>query len=104
MPRPQLETLSFNLVSHWLIASHSDMLALWLDTLKIAHDGRGCASSFPPCPEEAALREGVRTLLEKHEPELVAMYLNAFNEIDEVHWPKLQEIVQQEPRLQPAAA
>jgi len=104
LARPQLEVLSFNLISHWLIENHSDLLALWLDTLKIPHDGRGCANSFPPCPDEAVLRDGVKTLLEKYEPELVSMYLNAFNEIDEVHWPKLQEILSKEPRLQPAAA
>jgi hypothetical protein len=104
LAKPQLEALSFNLISHWLIENHSDLLGLWLDTLKIPHDGRGCANAFPPCPDEALLREGVKALLEKHEPELVSMYLNAFNEIDEVHWPKLAEILAQEPRLQPAAA
>jgi hypothetical protein len=104
LARPQLEALSFNLISHWLIENHSDLLALWLDTLKIPHDGRGCANSFPPCPDEAVLREGMKTLLDKYEPELVSMYLHAFNEIDEVHWQKLQDLLAHEPRLQPATA
>jgi hypothetical protein len=72
--------------------------------LKIPHDGRGAANSFPSCPDEALLRDGIRALLEKYEPELVSMYLHAFNEIDEVHWPKLQELLSQEPRLQTTTA
>jgi hypothetical protein len=97
---PQMEVLSFNLVSTWLIEEQRPMLCAWLDSLGIAHGENGCADDFPPEPPAAKLRAGVDTLLAKFDPLLVSIYLRAFNQIDETHWAALDEIIGTEPRLQ----
>lgn len=96
---PQMEVLSFNLISTWLIETQTPMLCAWLDALGIPHGENGCADEFPPPPEAAAIKKAVDTLLEKFDPTLVAVYLRAFNCIDETHWPVLDEIIAGDPRL-----
>lgn len=99
LSRPQLEALSFNILSTWLVDNHAPMLCAWLDALGIAHDEVGCANSFNPVPDKAALQKAVDTLLKTYDATLVAIYLNAFNEIDEVRWPALTEVLGSDDRL-----
>jgi hypothetical protein len=104
LSHPQMEVLSFNILSTWLIETQTPMLCAWLDSLGIAHGDNGCADNFPPEPPAAKLRAGVDTLLAKFDPTVVAIYLRSFNMIDETQWPALDEIVRTDARLQPAAA
>jgi hypothetical protein len=104
---PQMEVLSFNIVSTWLIEEQRPMLCAWLDSLGIAHGDNGCADDFPPEPSAEKLRAGVDTLLGRFDPLIVSVYLRAFNQIDETHWTALDEILKSDPRLTltvPAAA
>jgi len=101
--RPEMEVLSFNLLSTWLIEDQRPMLCAWLDSLGIEHGENGCADTFPPEPSKEALRQGVEGLLGKFDPVIVGIYLRTFNQIDETRWPALDEIVRTEPRLQPQA-
>jgi hypothetical protein len=104
LARPEMEVLSFNLLSTWLIETQRPMLCAWLDALGIEHGENGCADNFPPEPEAALLKKGVDLLLEKFEPQIVGVYLRTFNQIDETKWTALDEILRTEPRLQPKAA
>lgn len=107
LAHPQMEALSFNILSTWLIETQVPMLCAWLDSLGIAHGDNGCADNFPPEPSAAKLRAGVDTLLAKFDPLIVGIYLRSFNMIDETQWPALDEILRTEPKLQlavPAAA
>jgi len=97
--RPEMEVLSFNLISTWLIETQTPMLCAWLDALGIAHGPNGCADDFPEAPSAAAIKQGIDTLVEKFDPTLVAVYLRAFNCIDETHWPALDELLATDPRL-----
>ncbi len=99
LSRPQLEALSFNILSTWLVDTQVPMLCAWLDSLGIAHDEIGCANSFEPVPDKAALQKAIDGLLKGFDPVHVAIYLNAFNEIDEVHWPALGELLASDARL-----
>src|SRR5271168_1805322 len=63
--RPEMEVLSFNLLSSWLIESERPMLCAWLDALGIEHGANGCADSFRPEPDTALLKKSVNVLLEK---------------------------------------
>ena len=101
--RPEMEVLSFNLLSAWLIETQRPMLCAWLDALGIEHGENGCADTFPPQPDAALLKKGVDVLLEKFPPQIVGVYLRTFNQIDETRWPALDEILSAEPRLQPKA-
>jgi len=97
--RPEMEVLSFNLVSTWLIDTQTPMLCAWLDALGIAHGDNGCADEFPEQPDPALLKKGVDTLLAKFDPTVVSIYLRAFNCIDETHWPALDDLLVTDPRL-----
>jgi hypothetical protein len=97
--RPEMEVLSFNVVSTWLIETQTRMLCAWLDSLGIAHGENGCADEFPPEPDAALIKKSVDVLLEKFDPTLVAVYLRAFNCIDETHWPVLDQILAVDLRL-----
>ena len=101
LARPEMEVLSFNILSSWLIETQRPMLCAWLDALGIEHGDNGCADTFPPEPAVALLKKGVDTLLEKFDPQIVTVYLRTFNQIDETQWPALDEILRTEARLQP---
>jgi hypothetical protein len=103
LARPEMEVLSFNLLSAWLIESQRPMLCAWLDALGIKHGDNGCADSFPPQPDAAALKKGVELLLQQFDSRIVSVYLRTFNQIDETQWPALDEILSNEPRLQSKA-
>lgn len=96
---PEMEVLSFNLLSTWLIESQRPMLCAWLDSLHIEHGENGCADHFPPEPDAAALKKGVDTLLETFDATIVSVYLRTFNCIDETHWARLDEILSKDKRL-----
>jgi hypothetical protein len=104
LARPEMEVLSFNLLSAWLIDAQRPMLCMWLDSLGIEHGANGCADAFPPQPDAAALRNGVDVLLGQFDPQIVGVYLRTFNQIDETQWPVLDEILSSDPRLQPKPA
>jgi len=104
LARPEMEVLSFNLLSTWLIETQRPMLCAWLDSLGIEHGDNGCADNFPPQPDAVALKKGVDVLLKQFDPQSVGVYLRTFNQIDETQWPALDEILRTEPRLQPKAA
>ncbi len=104
LSRPEMEVLSFNLFSAWLIETQRPMLCAWLDALGIEHGENGCADNFPPEPSATVLKKGVDILLEKFDPLIVGVYLRAFNQIDETQWPALDEIIRTDPRLQLKAA
>ena len=103
LARPEMEVLSFNIISTWLIDSQRPMLCAWLDSLGIEHGENGCADTFPPQPNAALLKKGVDLLLKQFDPQIVSIYLRCFNQIDETQWTALDEIIHNEPRLQPKA-
>ena len=97
--RKQNESVAANLLQIWLVQRHSPMLCDFLDSLGIKHDDNGTVDQMPPQPEKAALEAAVIALLEKYEPPIVAVYLHAFQALDETGWPLLNEIIAAEPRL-----
>lgn len=103
LARPEMEVLSFNLLSAWLIDSQRPMLCAWLDALGIKHGVNGCADTFPLEPSADLLKKGVDVLLEKFDPQIVGVYLRTFNQIDETRWTALDEILTTDKRLQSKA-
>jgi hypothetical protein len=108
--RKQNEPVAANLLQIWLVSRHSAMLCDFLDSLGIKHDDNGTVDNIPAPPEKPALETAVQGLLAKYDPAMVAIYLNAFQALDENGWPVLDEIIAAEPKLklggdvQPAAA
>ena len=83
----------------WLLKKHKQMLVDFLDALGIAHQ-EGVVEDLPPAMDDAKVRAAVEALLAKYPPEAVAVYLHAFNEMNEVEWPNLKAMLDSDPRLQ----
>jgi|SRR5208337_1524315 len=99
LARPALELVAGNLLRTWLLKKHKQMLADFLDALGIAHQ-EGVVEDLPPAMDDAKVRAAVEGLLAKYPPEAVAVYLHAFNEMNEVEWPNLKAMLDSDPRLQ----
>jgi hypothetical protein len=101
--RKQNEHFAANLLQIWLVSRHAAMLCDFLDSLGIAHDSNGTVEEMPAQPEKPTLEAAVAGLLEKYDPAIVAMYVNAFQALDDTGWPRLGEIIAADPRLQLSA-
>jgi hypothetical protein len=99
LARPALDMVTSNLLRTWLLKKHKQMLADFLDGLGIAHQ-EGVVEDLPATIDEAKLRAAVEALITKYPPEAVAVYLHAFNEMNEVEWPGLRTMLDSDPRLQ----
>jgi hypothetical protein len=99
LSRPSLDAVTGNLVRTWLLKKYKSMLCDFLDALHITHK-EGVVEDLPATMEDENLRAAVETLVTKYPPEVVAVYLNAFNDMNEVNWPNLKTILEADKRLQ----
>jgi hypothetical protein len=99
LSRPALDLITGNLIRSWLLKKYQRMLTDFLDSLGIAHKD-GVVDNLPETMEDAKLHAAVDVLLGKYPPEVVAVYLNAFNDMNEVSWPNLKTMLEGNPRLQ----
>lgn len=81
LTRPALEMVTANLIRTWLLKKHNGVLTDFLDSLGIQHK-EGVVDDLPETMDEAKLRTAVDGLLAKHPPEVVAVYLNAFQDMN----------------------
>ena len=99
LTRPALEAVAGNLIRTWLLKKHKSMLVDFLNALGIQNND-GVVDDLPKSMDDAKLRTAVDTLLGKYPPEAVAVYLNAFNGMNEANWPNLKTILENDSRLQ----
>ena len=99
LSRPALDMVAGNLIRAWLLKKHKTMLADYLDALGIAHE-EGVVEQIPPTMDDAKLRAAVDALVAKYPLETVAVYLHAFNEMNEQEWPNLSAMLNSDPHLQ----
>ena len=94
------ESVSAHLLQIWFVSGHSKLLCDFLDALGISHDENGTIEQTPPAPEKAALRSAIDGLVQKHDPALVAVYMHAFQALDDSGgWPSLEELLAEDERL-----
>jgi len=93
------EDLAVQLFQVWLLGAHGEMICDFLDLLEIKHDGKGVVDDLPPEPTREALTEAIGKLLEKHSREVVAIYLHAFQAMDQTGWSTLDEILSADSRI-----
>jgi hypothetical protein len=103
LTRPHLDIAAGTLLRTWLVKKHSAMLVDFLNALGIANEN-GVVENLPDTVDDAKLKAAVDTLLAKHPPEAVAVYLNAFNGMNEANWPNLKTLLEADTRLQLGAA
>ena len=99
LSRPALDLVTGNLIRAWLLKKHKALLADYLDALGIKHE-EGVVEDIPATMDDAKLNAAVDALLAKYPPETVAVYLHAFNEMNEQEWPNLTAMLNSDPRLQ----
>ena len=99
LSRPTLDVFTANLIRSWLLKKHNTMLVDFLNALAIPHKD-GVVEDLPASMDDAKLRQAVDALLAKYPPETVAVYMHAFNDMNEVNWPNLKTMLESDPRLQ----
>ena len=99
LARPSLDMVTGNLIRSWLLKKYNSMLCDFLNALGITHK-EGVVEDLPAEMDDAKLRAAVEALVAKYPGEVVGVYLNAFNEMNEVNWPNLKTILEADKRLQ----
>ena len=93
------DAIAAHLLQIWLVKRHAPLLCDFLDGLGIKHDETGTIESLPAQPTKETLEKVIDGLLQKHDPELIAIYLHAFQALDDTGWTNLDEILQGDGRL-----
>lgn len=93
------DDLTMQLLQIWLLGAQREMICEFLDSLGIEHDGKGVVDNLPAAPSRDRLNETISKLLEKRSPEAVALYLHAFQAMDETGWSVLDEILATDARI-----
>lgn len=99
LARPALEAVSGNLLRAWLVKKYKSMLVDFLNSLGIENE-EGVVEDLPPSMDDEKLKAAVELLLSKYPPEAVAVYLHAFNDMNEANWPNLKTMLESDSRLQ----
>jgi hypothetical protein len=93
------DDLAVQLLQIWLLGEYREMICDFLDLLGIKHDGKGVVDDLPPEPPREVLTQTITKLLEKYHREIVAVYLHAFQAMDETGWSTLGEVLSADPRV-----
>jgi hypothetical protein len=99
LTKPALEAATSNLLRGWLLKKQTAMLGDFLNSLGIPHK-EGVVEQLPDKMEDEKLKAALDTLLAKYPKEAVAVYLHAFNSMNETNWPNLNSLLDTDPRLQ----
>jgi hypothetical protein len=99
LAKPFLEQAAGGLIRVWLVKKQRAMLVDFLTALAIPHN-EGVVDDLPKEMDDAKLKSAVDALLAKYPPESVALYLNAFNDMNEASWANLKTMLETDARLQ----
>ncbi len=99
LTRPSLDVAAATLIRTWLLKKHKAMLVDFLNALEIKNED-GVVEDLPETMDDAKLKTAVDGLLAKYPTEVVAVYLNAFDDMNEVSWPGLGKLLAEDSRLQ----
>jgi hypothetical protein len=99
LTRPSLDLAAATLIRTWLLKKYKAMLVDFLTALEIKHDD-GVVENLPETMDDAKLKSAVDGLLAKYPAEVVAVYLNAFNDMNEVNWANLATLLVEDKRVQ----
>lgn len=97
--KPGLDMLAANLLRAWLVKKYKAMLMDYLNALEIKNE-EGVVEGLPASVDDTKLKAAVESLLGKYPHEVVAVYLNAFNDMNEANWPNLKALLENDTRLQ----
>ncbi len=99
LSKPHLDEAAGAFIRAWLVKKHVVVLADFMNALEIPNEN-GVVEDLPAAMDDAKLRAGVELLLGKYPHEVVAVYLNAFNDMNATGWANLKALLEADPRLQ----
>jgi hypothetical protein len=99
LTRPSMDVVAGTLLRAWLVQKQKSMLVDFLTALAIENKD-GVVEDLPAAMDDEKLKAAVELLLSKYPPEPVAVYLNAFNDMNEANWPNLKAMLENDARLQ----
>ena len=99
LTKPNLDPAAAAFIRAWLVKKHAAMLVDFLNALGIPHEN-GVVEDLPGAMDDAKLKPAVEILLGKYPHEVVAVYLNAFNDMNTANWPNLKALLESDARLQ----
>jgi len=99
LTKPQLDPAAGAFIRAWLVKKHVAMLMDFLNALEIKNEN-GVVEDLPGAVDDAKLKAAVELLLGKYPHETVAVYLNAFNDMNAASWANLKALLEGDPRLQ----
>lgn len=83
----------------WLLKGNAQMLITFLDTVGIAHDGKGEIAELPGDIAEDKAEAAVAALVAAHPAKHVAVYLTMFQTQRAGGWPGLTKAIEARPEL-----
>ncbi|MGA2246246.1 MAG: hypothetical protein ABSH48_14715 [Verrucomicrobiota bacterium] len=99
LTKPQMDAAAGALLRAWLVKKHQAMLVDYLNALNIPNEN-GVVEDLPASVDDANLKAAVELLLGKYPHEVVAVYLNAFNDMNNANWANLKTMLESDSRLQ----
>ena len=99
LTKPQMDAAAAALLRAWLVKKHRAMLVDFLNALSIPNE-EGVVEDLPAAVEDDKLKAAVELLLGKFPHEVVAVYLNAFNDMNTANWANLKTMLETDTRLQ----
>jgi hypothetical protein len=99
LAKPFLEQAAGGLIRVWLVKGQRAMLVDFLNALEIKNEN-GVVDDLPKTVDDAKLKSAVDALLAKYPPEATAVYLHAFNDMNEASWGNLKVMLESDSRLQ----
>jgi hypothetical protein len=99
LTKPNLDPAAGAFIRAWLVKKHVAMLMDFLNALEIKNEN-GVVEDLPATVDDAKLKSAVELLLGKYPHETVAVYLNAFNDMNAAGWANLKALLESDPRLQ----
>lgn len=99
LSRPGLDAVAAGLLREWLVKKHKAMLVDFLNALEIKNE-EGVVDDLPSAMDDAKLKAAIEALVSKYPHEAVAVYLNAFNDMNQANWENLKQILESDSRLQ----
>ena len=99
LTKPNLDAAAAAMLRAWLVKKHAAMLMDFLNALGIPHEN-GVVEDLPGSVDDPKLKAAIEILLAKYPHEIVAVYLNAFNDMNAANWPNLKTALETDARLQ----
>jgi hypothetical protein len=99
LTKPKLDGAAAAFIRAWLVKKHAAMLVDFLNALEIKNEN-GVVEDLPSTVDDVKLKAAVEILLGKYPHEIVAVYLNAFNDMNAAGWANLKTLLESDARLQ----